>query len=105
MHPLYEKVALITGGSSGIGRATALRLAGHGARIAVAARTQQALDDVVREVHARGAEGLALPTDVTDAEQCRAAVEAAVARWGKLDALLCSAGVSLRALFADCTPK
>ncbi len=105
MHPLQGKVVLLTGGSSGIGRATALRLAGHGARVAVAARTAAALEEVVREVNARGAEGLAVPTDVTDAEQCRAAVEAAAARWGRLDVLICSAGVSLRALFADCTPE
>jgi dehydrogenase/reductase SDR family protein 7B len=105
MQALQGKVVLITGGSSGIGRATALRLAGHGARVAVAARTRAALDEVVREVQARGSEGLALPTDVTDAGACREAVEATAARWGKLDVLVCSAGLSLRALFADCTPE
>jgi NAD(P)-dependent dehydrogenase (short-subunit alcohol dehydrogenase family) len=104
MHPLHGKVVLITGGSSGIGRATALRLAGHGARVAVAARTAGALEEVVREAAGRGGEALAVPTDVTDPEQCRRAVEGAAARWGRLDALVCSAGVSLRALFADCTP-
>src|SRR5271166_7192708 len=103
MHPLKGKVVLITGGSSGIGRATALRLAGRGARVAVAARTAAALEEVVRDVTALGAEGLAVPADVTDAEQCRRMVAAALARWGRLDVLLCSAGVSLRALFADCT--
>jgi NAD(P)-dependent dehydrogenase (short-subunit alcohol dehydrogenase family) len=103
MHPLQGKVVLITGGSSGIGRATALRLAGRGARVAVAARTASALDDVVTDMASLGAQGLALPTDVTDAEQCRRMVEDTVERWGSLDVLLCSAGVSLRALFADCT--
>jgi NAD(P)-dependent dehydrogenase (short-subunit alcohol dehydrogenase family) len=101
---MQGKVVLVTGASSGIGRATSLRLAGLGARIAVAARTAAALDEVVREATALGGEGLALPTDVTDAEQCRRAVEAAAARWGRLDAVICCAGVSLRALFAECAP-
>jgi NAD(P)-dependent dehydrogenase (short-subunit alcohol dehydrogenase family) len=101
MHAAHDKVVLITGGSSGIGRATALRLAGHGARVALAARTETALCTAVAEVAARGGQALALPTDVTDAEQCRRAVAATVDRFGKLDVLICSAGVSMRAPFAD----
>jgi NAD(P)-dependent dehydrogenase (short-subunit alcohol dehydrogenase family) len=101
MHPLHHKAVLITGASSGIGQATALRLAGHGARLALAARTADALDEVARAAKQLGAEAIALPTDVTDSEQCRRAVEAAVAHFGRLDVLLCSAGVSMRADFAD----
>jgi NAD(P)-dependent dehydrogenase (short-subunit alcohol dehydrogenase family) len=104
MHPLQGKVALITGGSSGIGRATALRLASFGTRIAVAARTVAALEEVVREAETLGVEALAVPTDVTDREQCRRAVETAVARFGRLDVLVCSAGVSMRGMFADAEP-
>src|SRR5437899_4904882 len=63
MYSLHEKVALITGGSSGIGRATALRLASHGARVVVAARNQTALDKVVAEIKNRGGQALAAPTD------------------------------------------
>src|SRR5712692_6341650 len=100
MHPLYEKVALITGGSSGIGRATALRLAGYGARVIVAARNEAALREVVCEAGGE-AEVLAVPTDVTDAAQCRRAVEATVERFGRLDVLICSAGVSMRSAFAE----
>jgi NAD(P)-dependent dehydrogenase (short-subunit alcohol dehydrogenase family) len=100
MHPLAGKIALITGGSSGIGRATALRLAGHGSKVAVAARRPEALEEVVREAAARGGEALAVPTDVTDPEQCRATVEATVARFGQLDILICSAGLSMRTYFA-----
>jgi NAD(P)-dependent dehydrogenase (short-subunit alcohol dehydrogenase family) len=102
MHPLENKVVLITGGSSGIGRATALRLAGQGARIVLAARGVEALDQVVQEIAALGAEAIRVATDVTDSDQCRRAVEAAVERFGGLDVLLCSAGVSLRANFVDC---
>jgi NAD(P)-dependent dehydrogenase (short-subunit alcohol dehydrogenase family) len=96
MHPLSSKVVLITGGSSGIGRATALRLARHGAHVTVAARNEAALAEVVR---AAGAEALAVPTDVTDSEQVRRAVEATVERFGGLDVLLCSAGLSMRTYF------
>ncbi len=74
MHSLHGKVALITGGSSGIGRATALRLASFGTRVAVAARNAQALNDVVQQIKMLGVEGLSVPTDVTDIEQCRQAV-------------------------------
>jgi NAD(P)-dependent dehydrogenase (short-subunit alcohol dehydrogenase family) len=101
MHPLSSKVVLITGASSGIGRATALRLAGYGARVVLAARTADALEEVAREAKARGGEALAVPTDVTDREQCRRAVEAAVERFGALDVLIASAGVSMRARFLD----
>jgi NAD(P)-dependent dehydrogenase (short-subunit alcohol dehydrogenase family) len=101
MHAVHDKVVLITGGSSGIGRAVALRLAGHGARVALAARTESALCAVAGEVAAGGGEALAVPADVTDAEQCRRAVEATVERFGTLDVLICSAGVSMRAPFAE----
>ena len=101
MHPLREKVVLITGGSSGIGRGTALRLAGFGARLVLAARQPEALDKVVSEVAALGAHVVAVPTDVTDAEQCRKAVGTAVERFGRLDVLLNSAGLSMRSYFAE----
>jgi NAD(P)-dependent dehydrogenase (short-subunit alcohol dehydrogenase family) len=101
LHPLTGKVVLITGGSSGIGRATALRLARYGARLVVAARQPAPLEEVVREIASCGGEALAAPTDVTDADQCRRAVATTVDRFGRLDVLICSAGVSMRAAFAD----
>src|SRR5437879_4682000 len=101
MHPLQDKVALITGGSSGIGRGTALRLAGHGVKVALAARGAEALQEVAQAVAGLGTEALTVPTVVSDPEQCRRAVEATVERFGRLDILVCSAGVSMRAYFAD----
>jgi NAD(P)-dependent dehydrogenase (short-subunit alcohol dehydrogenase family) len=101
MHPLHDKVALITGASSGIGRATALRLAMLGVRVALAARTASALEEAAAEAGRHGGQALALPTDVTDAEQCRRAVEAAVGRFGRLDLLICCAGVSMRSRFEE----
>jgi NAD(P)-dependent dehydrogenase (short-subunit alcohol dehydrogenase family) len=102
MQALHGKVVLITGASSGIGRATALRLASLGARLGLAARTAAKLEGVAREVTALGAEALVLPTDVADRDQCRWAVEATADRFGRLDVLLCGAGISLRGAFADC---
>jgi NAD(P)-dependent dehydrogenase (short-subunit alcohol dehydrogenase family) len=114
MHPLNEKVALITGGSSGIGRATALRLAGYGARVVVAARNQTALDEVVREAQnfpsprplpqgerEKGPRAMAVTTDVTKPDDCQRAVEAAISQFGRLDILLCSAGLSMRTYFEN----
>ena len=101
MYLLNDKVALITGGSSGIGRATALRLASHGARVVVAARNQTALDKVVAEIKNRGGQALAAPTDVTKPEDCRRAVETTVKEFGRLDVLLCSAGLSMRTYFEN----
>ena len=94
-----NKTILITGASSGIGKATALRLAHYGAQIALAARNREALEQVRGEIEQTGATAIITPTDVTDAEQVRAAVEATVAHFGKLDILLASAGLSMRAYF------
>ena len=94
-----DKVVLITGGSSGIGRATALRLAGYGAKVVVAARNSKALDAVVAEADSQGGEAWAVQTDVTDPDQCRQAVEQTVERFKRLDILISSAGLSLRAYF------
>src|SRR4051812_22442672 len=101
MHPLHGKVVLVTGASSGIGRATALRLASYGARAGLAARNQDLLASAAKEIEGLGSEALVVPTDVTDPEQCRHAVEATVARFGRLDILICSAGLSMRGYFED----
>jgi NAD(P)-dependent dehydrogenase (short-subunit alcohol dehydrogenase family) len=99
MDALRGKTFLITGASSGIGRGTALRLASIGAQVALAARNADALDEVRRECESRGGKAIALPTDVTASDQVEAAVASAVAHFGTLDVLLCSAGVSMRAYF------
>jgi NAD(P)-dependent dehydrogenase (short-subunit alcohol dehydrogenase family) len=104
MRTLQDSVVLITGGSSGIGRAAAVRLAGHGARVAIAARTPEPLHQTVAELRALGAQALAVPADVADAEQCRRAVETTVEHFGRLDVLINSAGVSMRGAFADSDP-
>jgi NAD(P)-dependent dehydrogenase (short-subunit alcohol dehydrogenase family) len=100
MGTLRDRVVLITGASSGIGRATALRLAARNCRLGLAARNEAALAEVEGAVRERGGQALVLPTDVTEADQCRRAVEATAERFGGLDVLLCSAGLSLRGYFA-----
>lgn len=97
----FPKVVLITGGSSGIGRAAALRLADMGADVALVARTASALQEVAAEVERRGRRALALPADVTDPAAALAAVSRTVEAFGRLDVLVCSAGVSMRSTFAD----
>src|SRR5947209_18496583 len=90
---------MIVVGSSGIVRVIALLLASLGTRVAVAASNKHTPDEVVREAASHGREAIALPTDVTDAEQCRLAVEKTVDRFGRLDILVCSAGLSMRCYF------
>jgi NAD(P)-dependent dehydrogenase (short-subunit alcohol dehydrogenase family) len=99
MHPLCGKTVLITGASSGIGRAAAVRLASYGAHVVLAARTQPALEEIAALIASQGGQALVVPTDVTDAGQCQRAVAAAVERFGGLDVLICSAGLSLRGYF------
>jgi NAD(P)-dependent dehydrogenase (short-subunit alcohol dehydrogenase family) len=99
MNSFQGKVALITGASSGLGRATALRLAGQGAHVALAARNETALEAIAQEIRDLGVQAQAIPTDVTEPEQCRQAVEETVRKFGKLDILLCSAGLSMRCDF------
>ena len=100
MHPLHSKVILITGASSGIGRAAAIRFAECGARVVLAARNSNALEEIAAAISEKGGQALAIPTDVSDSDQCRRAVDAAVETFGALDILICSAGLSLRGYFA-----
>jgi NADP-dependent 3-hydroxy acid dehydrogenase YdfG len=90
---LAEKVSLVTGASSGIGEAAALALAGAGARVAVAARRAERLQQLVDRIEAAGGEAVALPGDVTDERFATGVVEETVSRFGRLDILVNSAGV------------
>ena len=92
---LNGTVALITGASSGIGEATALDLARHGAKVALAARRRDRLTDLATRITDLGSEALVLETDVTVEAEARAAVEAAVEHFGRLDTVVANAGVML----------
>ena len=91
---LSGHVALITGASQGIGRACAAKLAAAGATVAVAARNQEKLKEVVQEITAGGGTAAAFPLDVADEEQIKTAIKAAIAQLGKIDILVNNAGVT-----------
>ena len=91
---LQGKVALVTGASSGIGEGTALALAAAGVSVAVSGRRKERLDDLVRRIEAAGGTALALPGDVAVEEQASKSVADTIARFGRIDILVNSAGVN-----------
>jgi NAD(P)-dependent dehydrogenase (short-subunit alcohol dehydrogenase family) len=90
------KVAIVTGGGSGIGKAAALALLGDGWLVAIAGRRQQPLDEVVAEAGV-ASRALAIPTDVTDPASVEALFAATVKAWGRVDLLFNNAGVGAAA--------
>ncbi|MGA2857139.1 MAG: 3-oxoacyl-[acyl-carrier-protein] reductase [Candidatus Sulfotelmatobacter sp.] len=91
---LSGRVALVTGASQGIGRVCALRLAKEGAAVAVAARNQEKLNELVSEITAAGGKAAAFALDVGDEEQVKSAVKTAIAQFGKIDILVNNAGIT-----------
>jgi 3-oxoacyl-[acyl-carrier protein] reductase len=87
-------VAFVTGASQGIGRACALKLATAGAAVAVAARNQDKLNELVNEIIAAGGKAAACVLDVTDEEQVKVSVKSAIAQFGKVDILVNNAGIT-----------
>ena len=89
---LDGKVAIVTGASSGLGVAFAQAMAEAGADVAIGARRIEKLEDTKRLIEAAGRRGLAVRTDVTVVEDCRALVDAAMAEFGRVDILVNNAG-------------
>lgn len=100
---LSGRVALVTGASSGIGAATALALAAEGARVAIAARRMPRLEALAERIRAAGGEALPIEADVSDETQALAMVQRVLDDFGRLDMLLCVAGVGVAAPFRDTT--
>ncbi|MDP9461416.1 MAG: SDR family NAD(P)-dependent oxidoreductase, partial [Actinomycetota bacterium] len=92
---LEQHVVVLTGASSGIGRAAAVSFGARGAKVVLAARGRPALDAAAREVHAAGGTPLVVPTDVAEFEQVQALARAAVERFGRIDTWVNGASVSL----------
>jgi NADP-dependent 3-hydroxy acid dehydrogenase YdfG len=93
--PLENTAALVSGSSSGIGAATARRLAAEGAAVALVARRRDRLDGLASEIRADGGTALVVPADVTSQPHAAGAVEQAVAELGRLDILVNNAGIML----------
>ena len=91
---LEGRVALVTGASQGIGHACALALAREGASIAVAARNQQKLEELVEQITAAGGKAAAFVMDVADEEQVKAGIKSALGQFGKIDILVNNAGIA-----------
>lgn len=92
---LNGTTAIITGASSGIGEATAIELAAHGATVAVVARRKERLDGLVAKIEASGGTAVAIEADITDRAQAQNAVQTVVDRFGRLDILINNAGLML----------
>jgi 3-oxoacyl-[acyl-carrier protein] reductase len=98
---LKGKIAVVTGGSDGIGRATALRLAREGANVAVCARRQEPLDQTAAELRKAGAQVLAVSADMSKKADIDRFIKAVIERFGRIDILVNNAGTSARGKFLE----
>lgn len=93
MKRLQDKVAIITGGNSGVGAATAELFAKEGAKVVISARREAQLLEVAEKIKAEGGEVMPVVSDISKAEDAKALVEAVMAKYGKIDVLINNAGV------------
>ena len=96
-----DNVVIITGASAGIGREVAIQLVGQGASLVLAARNPALLGEAADACRELGARVLAIPTDVSEKEQCRALIDATLAEFGRIDTLINNAGISMHARFDE----
>lgn len=98
---MRNKVVIITGASSGIGKALVYEFAKFGSKIVMAARNLAELQQMEKELNDKGIEVLAVQTDVTREDDCKHLIEQTVQKFGKIDILINNAGISMRALFDE----
>lgn len=98
---MKDKVTIITGGSSGIGKALAFEFGKHGSKIVITGRKKEALDATVAELKAAGIEAAGFQGDVAKKEDCKQMAEFATNTFGRIDNLIANAGISMRATFAE----
>lgn len=100
-----QKVAIVTGASSGIGEATVRRFALEGWRVVLAARSEEKMDAIAEQLRTRGAEVLVVPTDVTDRDQVQRLIDRTIAEWGRVDLLVNNAGRGIVGTIATVDPE
>ena len=93
---LQDRVVVVTGASSGIGRATAALLARHGANVILVSRTKEKLEDLKAEIETAGGRAQVHPTDLSDLDSCESMIRAVLAEHGRVDILVNNAGRSIR---------
>ncbi|KRB01298.1 3-ketoacyl-ACP reductase [Devosia sp. Root685] len=94
MQTLLNKTALVTGAGSGIGEATALLLARHGANVAVLSRTREEVDAVAAEIESQGGKAISITADISDDKDMARAIALVAERFGKLDIVVANAGIN-----------
>lgn len=102
---LANKVAVITGGTSGIGEATALLFAKEGAKVVITGRSEERGRKIVERIQRDGGEALFLRVDVRSSDECRRAVEQTLSRFGRLEILFNNAGVLYSHTALECTEE
>ena len=102
---LKDKVALITGGTSGIGEATALLFAREGARVALTGRSPERGTEVVRQIEASGGQAMFMPADVSSAFDCQSVVDETEQAFGRIDILFNNAGVYYPQTALECSER
>ncbi len=96
---MKDKVVIITGASSGIGKALAFELGARGAVVVIAARSKDTLEEIEAELKTAGTRVLAVCTDVSLEADCRNLIDITYQTFGRIDMLINNAGISMRALF------
>lgn len=96
---MKDKVVIITGASSGIGKALAFECASRGANLVIAARNEEKLSAIAGEISERGTQVLPVRADVSIEDDCKILIEKTIERFGKIDVLINNAGISMRAVF------
>lgn len=96
-----DKVVIVTGASSGIGKACAMEFARYGARVVLAARREDKLEETCRQIHDLGGECIYKLTDVKKIDDCKALIDYTIEKFDRIDILINNAGISMRASFED----
>src|SRR5690606_33352846 len=102
---MKDKVVVITGGTSGIGKALAFEFGLKGSKIVITGRNEGALAEVASLLKDKGIEALAVPADVTSEQDNHKMAKAAVEAFGRIDVLINNAGISMRAIFEEVDPE